>query len=123
MKWKTEIVVSSISGRLLCEIGEVYAFLDWFLHAKLFTHQLPGAGLFARPYVLKQLPKLKIWVEEAEREDFNSENWQKFRNAMLVDIGEEIEVCRLPPRTYRQCDPLKELQEMAPHSQIIVVKP
>lgn len=122
MKWKSEVVVSSISGRLLCPISEVYEFLDWFLRARLFTHQLPSAGEFASPYVLMQCPTLEIWVEDAQKENFDCPNWQKFRNALRLDVGEVIQIQRLPPRVFRQRDPIEELQEMAPGKPIIVVK-
>jgi hypothetical protein len=71
--FKLEVVLSSIYGILLCDIGDVYQFLNFVLNTELFTHQLPKAGKQARPLIEAQYP----FLAEIDLTGINPDNWKQ----------------------------------------------
>ncbi|PPF38355.1 hypothetical protein [Pseudoclavibacter sp. AY1H1] len=69
----TLAVVTATSGRLACEIGQLYEVLDHVLDDSLMTHQLPAAARAASPILYRQFPWLEGLVLPAGGEhDFNA---------------------------------------------------
>ena len=51
-------VISAYTGRVVCDIGDVYKVLDYMTGESLFSHQIPRAAERARPHLLAQVPAL-----------------------------------------------------------------
>lgn len=51
-------VLSVTTGRLLCDMDNVYAILNHITGDNLFTHALPRASRFASPLILAKYPEL-----------------------------------------------------------------
>jgi len=51
-------VLSVTTGRLLCDIGDVYMILNHVTGDNLFTHVLPRACRFAEPLIKAKYPEL-----------------------------------------------------------------
>lgn len=59
MEWETKVVMTCYTGRMMCEIDDVYKFLNWMTKDNLFTHALPRAADKCHPYLEKQFPWMK----------------------------------------------------------------
>lgn len=71
----TADVLSTITGRLMGEIGGVYEVLNWMTGESVFTHQIPRISREAVPVVLTLHPELRTAIDEAEQ--VNTENWRE----------------------------------------------
>lgn len=58
-KFRIEVVLSAVTGILLCSMDDIYDVLNFLTGDNLFTHQLPRAGRVVRIPVFKQHPFLK----------------------------------------------------------------
>ena len=92
-QFHTGTVLSIIGKALLSPegIGGVYEILDYMMSTRLFTHQLPAAADFCRPYLIKQLPQLADYDDKG----INTENWQEWLEKQIELYGEYLEVCPL----------------------------
>jgi hypothetical protein len=53
-------VLSVTTGRLVCEMGEIYGILNAITGDNLFAHVLPRANKFAAPLILAKFPALAL---------------------------------------------------------------
>lgn len=53
-------VLSITSGRLVCDMDDVYEILNFITGDNLYTHVLPRAARFAGPLIKEQYPDLAI---------------------------------------------------------------
>ena len=63
----TADVLSTITGRLMGDIGGVYRVLEFMTGHPVWTHQIPRISREATPVVLAKLPGLQQACEEAEQ--------------------------------------------------------
>lgn len=56
--FSTGAALSVVTGRLLCELDELYAILSYVTGTSVYTHQLPRASREAGPHILAQYPQL-----------------------------------------------------------------
>lgn len=115
----THDVLSTITGRLMGEIGGVYNVLNWMTGESVYTHQLPRIGREATPVVLALHPELAQAVEEAEQ--VNHKNWQAWRAMWETRYGPTITVPRFTADTHERIDPVSELAEKVHPSRITIV--
>lgn len=87
-KFPIEVVLSSIYGVLLCEIGEVYKCLNFIFDNSFYTHQLPKAGFQAQPIIESQHPFLK----EIDLSKVNPRNWKGVVTDIKNFYPTEIEI-------------------------------
>ena len=116
MKFTLGQVLSITTGKLLCEIGGVYAILNHMTGDNLFTHQLPRAMRECAPHLLKQFPQLAAVNAEAG----TAENWAVWLHDQVLEYGNEFEVSKLPEHAHEFIDPLSELAEKVHPDKIIV---
>lgn len=112
-------VLSTITGRLMGDIGGVYEVLNWMTGESVFTHQLPRIGREARPVMVDAHPQLAQAIEEAEQ--VNTDNWQEWRQKWEDRYGPTITVPKFTADTHERIDPLSEAAEHFPPERIIVV--
>lgn len=110
----TAAVLSTITGRLLCDIGGIYEVLNWMTGESVYTHQLPRIGREAEPVILAAHPQLRDAIGEAEH--VTPENWQEWRDRWLLRYGPEIAVPKMTAAEHKAIDPISELQAMAPNA-------
>lgn len=101
-----EVVLSAVTGKLLCSIGEVYEILNFLTGDNLFTHQLPRAGRVCRIPVFKEHPFLK----DIDVSDINTDNWKEKLEAIKAKHPHEIELSPVPNWTH--INPIDEAVDM-----------
>jgi len=111
-------VLTVTTGRLLCDIGDLYKILDYMTGDTLFTHQLPRASEECQEPLLEQHPHLR-GVEVPRLEGWEAyAAWLKGQAAVL---GDPLEVQPLAAVDHTHIDPLVELKQMAGDKPIIVI--
>ena len=114
----TAVVLSTITGRLLCDIGGIYEVLNWMTGESVYTHQLPRIGREAEPVILAAHPHLREAAREASL--VNTENWQEWRDRWIERYGAEIAVPKMSAAEHKAIDPIIELRSMAPNAEAAV---
>lgn len=56
MKFKANVVLSVVDGRLLCDLDDLYKLLSYMLGWSIMTHEIPGCINLCRPYLTMPLP-------------------------------------------------------------------
>lgn len=57
-EWSFPVMLTCVTGRLLCPIEEVYQILSHVLGYEVYTHQIPSALAESRPWILQHYPAL-----------------------------------------------------------------
>lgn len=57
-KFPVSVILSVTTGRLFCDMSELYRVLEAATGSPMMTHVLPRAGEFATPKLLAQYPHL-----------------------------------------------------------------
>jgi hypothetical protein len=115
----TPAVLSAVTGRLVCDIGQVYEVLNWMTGESLFTHQLPRVGREAQPAVLAMHPALAETLDEAEA--VTPENWRQYLKRWTDRHGPEMAVPKLSEDQHERIDALSELAEKVHPDRIAVI--
>ncbi len=118
-QFATADVLSTITGRLMGEIGGVYEVLNWMTGESVFTHQLPRISREATPVVLATHPLLAQAVEEAEQ--VSPENFKQWRQTWEDRYGPVIAVPKFTANTHEHIDPMSELSEKVHPDNIIPI--
>lgn len=116
----TADVLSTITGRLISDIGGVYEVLNWMTSESVFTHQLPRISGEATPVVVALHPELQAAVDEADQ--FTTTNWQEWRDRWLDRYGPIISVPKFNIAQHERIDPLSEAAQTFPPDHIVVVR-
>ena len=119
MKFTLGQVLSITTGKLLCEIGGMYAILNHMTSDNLYTHQLPRASRECAPHLLKQFPQLTA----VNAESVTTENWAAWLHDQVLEYGNEFDVAKLPEHAHEFIDPISELAEKVHPDKVIVVRP
>jgi thiamine pyrophosphate-dependent acetolactate synthase large subunit-like protein len=112
-------VLSTITGRLIGNMGGIYEVLNYMTGESVFTHQLPRIGREATPVVVAAHPQLQQAIDEAEQ--VNQENWQQWRQTWEDRYGMTISVPQFTEATHERIDPISELAEHVHPDKIHVV--
>ena len=112
-------VISAGTGRLCCDIGEVYDILNFLTGDNLFTHQLPRAFRACKDHIIEQLPWLK-WVDD-NKDACTPETVLSFVEAAAKEYGAEHELAPLPASDWERRDPIAEACEMMGSADRVIV--
>lgn len=115
----TRDVLSTITGRLMGDIGGVYEVLNWMTGESVFTHQLPRIGREATPVVVAAHPQLQQAIDEAEQ--VTPQNYLEWRKTWEDRYGPEISVPKFDAASHERIDPLSELSEKVHPDKIITI--
>lgn len=115
----TADVLSTITGRLMGEIGGVYRVLEYMTGHPVWTHQIPRISREAQPVVIAAHPTLAQACEEAEH--VTPDNYKDWLATWLDRYGPEIAVPRMTADDHENIDPLSELAEKVHPDRIVVV--
>jgi hypothetical protein len=98
-------VLMVLTGRLLCDVNDVYRILNYLTGVSLYTHQLPRATRVVAPYVAEQHPDLA----DLDWSDVNWADWQGWLNVQIGRFGPTRTLVPLPAGTYESsADPFDE---------------
>lgn len=115
----TADVMSTITGRLMGEIGGVYDVLNWMTDESVFTHQLPRISREALPVILAAHPELQNAIDESTT--VNPDNWKVWRTLWIDRYGPTIAVPKFDADSHESIDPLSELAEQVHPDRIVTV--
>lgn len=118
-EFATRDVLSTITGRLMGDIGGVYEVLNWMTGDSVFTHQLPRISREAVPVVVAAHPALQQAIDEAEQ--VTQENYKEWRQTWEDRYGMMIAVPKFGADTHERIDPISELAEHVHPDKIITV--
>lgn len=118
-EFATRDVLSTVTGRLMGDIGGVYEVLNWMTGESVFTHQLPRISREAQPVVVAAHPTLQQAIDEAEQ--VTQENYKEWRQTWEDRYGPTIAVPKFGADTHESIDPMSELAEKVHPDKIIVV--
>lgn len=118
-EFATRDVLSTITGRLMGDIGGVYEVLNWMTGESVFTHQLPRIGREATPVVVAAHPALQQAIDEAEQ--VNQGNYAQWRQTWEDRYGPTIAVPKFTAATRESIDPMSELAEKVHPDKIIPI--
>jgi hypothetical protein len=115
----TADVLSTITGRLMGDIGGVYRVLEYMAGHPVWTHQIPRVSREAQPVVIGAHPTLAQACEEAKQ--VTPDNYKVWLATWLDRYGPEIAVPRMTADDHENTDPLSELAEKVHPDRIVVV--
>lgn len=118
-EFPTADVLSTVTGRLMGDIGGVYAVLNWMTGESLFTHQLPRVSREMRPVMIAFRPELTAALKEADQ--VNRDNWREWLATWVARYGKTIAVPKFTADEHEQIDALSEAEVLTP-DRIIIVK-
>ncbi len=107
-KFETIVAVSITSGRLLCDMDDIYALLGYMTRDEPFTHQLPRFSNECKPWLLRQHPHLAGLTEEVVKLCEAGDVQVAIRH-VESSIGVMIDVERIPMDDHDRIDPVSEL--------------
>lgn len=119
-EFPTRDVLSTITGRLMGDMGGVYEVLNYMTGESVFTHQLPRIGREAVPVVVAVHPQLQQAIDEAEQ--VTQENYLQWRQTWEDRYGPTIAVPRFNEAQHERIDPLSEAAEHFRPDQIAIIK-
>lgn len=118
-EFATRDVLSTVTGRLMGDIGGVYEVLSWMAGESVFTHQLPRISREAQPVVVAAHPTLQQAIDEAEQ--VTQENYKEWRQTWEDRYGPTIAVPKFTAGSHESIDPMSELAEKVHPDRIIPV--
>jgi hypothetical protein len=119
MKFATDAVLSTSTGRLLGDIDGVYKVISFLIGRDAYTHELAFYGHRAQAALKAAFPDLP---GKADAEHVNKENYRECLATWERQFGPEINL----PDTLRDCladgkNAIETLSEMADPNKIIVI--
>ena len=112
-------VIGTITGRLLGEMGGIYAVCEFMCGFPVWTHQLPRVCQEVRPAVLLQHPQLAPVIQEADA--VTRDNWKQMIDGWSARFGASVQLRPMAAGEVCPQDPIAELAEMAPGVPVVVV--
>ena len=111
-------VVSSATGILVSDIGEVYDVLGYVLNDKLFTHQLPNASRAAEASLHEQHP----WLADLEPPQNDLGALGAWCDAVIAEHGATIPLKPAEDADWVSGNALADLADVAAGRPVIVVQ-
>lgn len=115
-EFPTEVVLSAVTGVLLCRFSELHELLDHVSGAQLFTHQLPDASRAAMPHIVAQHPQLASYTVP---DGVTAEDAESVVAAIHATYGERLPIA--PMTGYDPGDPVETLVKKMGGKPVIVV--
>lgn len=110
-------VLTMTTGKLLCQMGDVYRIAQHLAGEPVFVHQLQRVIHESRPHLLAQFPALAAVTGEGVTPD-NLAAWLYER---VIEHGEFLDVAPMQTDAHESIDPLSELAEKVHPDRIVTV--
>ena len=120
MKFTTDAVLGTSTGRLLGDIGGIYQVISFLIGRAAYTHDLAFYGKRASAALKLAIPDLPV---EADAAHVTKENFLECLAAWERQFGKEIDL----PESLRECladgkGPVETLSQMVDPAKIVIVK-
>ena len=112
------VVLTAMTGRMLCSVGELYDVLNFLTQDKLYTHQLVRASKECAPWLRRWFPQLA----ELDTSVVTPENWRAWLDEAIAKVGSSFTLRPIPRDDHDVRDPIEELVEIVGPDKVIVVK-
>lgn len=93
----TNVVISVTTGRLACEMDDIYEILDYLLSESLFTHDLARAARLVTPDLEEMFP----WLKDLELPEGGGEPFLNAIEALSKEHGRVLQLPKLVNREFR----------------------
>jgi len=110
-------VLSMTTGKLLCQMEDIYKLVAHLAGEPVWTNQLPRVGREAKPHLLAQFPALAAVTGE----EVTPENFAAWLYERVAEHGEFLDVAPMPEHAHESIDPLSELAEKVHPDRIVTV--
>jgi len=102
-------VLSITTGKLLCDMDDIYDILNYMTGSNLFTHQLPRASRTVRPYLKKWMESTVPLFDKIDRDEIQAGNANDWLSEKEKVFGKTFFLSPLPYGVYEKMDPIEEL--------------
>lgn len=102
-EFPSDAVFSTITGRLMGEIGGVYEVLNWMTGESVYTHQLPRISREAQAVMVAKQPSLQQAIDEAKQ--VTPENFREWLDRWIDRYGPVIAVPKMAIDDHERIDP------------------
>src|SRR5260370_296144 len=106
------VVLTALTGRLLCPIGDLYGVLDYMTGESLMTHQLPRASEECKDPILIQHPGLADVTVPDGLDSY--EKVAEWLAPLEARYGSTVALAPLADDDHIFIDPITELRMMRP---------
>ena len=110
-------VLSMTTGKLLCQMEDIYKIAQHLAGEPIWTHQLGRVMTESRPHLLEQFPALAAVTGD----EVTAENHAAWLAARVAEHGEWLDVAPMPEHAHESIDPLSELVEKVHPDRIVTV--
>ena len=117
MNFSLAAILSSTTGRLLCDIDELKALFDHMTQDDISTHQMLRLAEPVKTELLRQHPQLA----EIDTSNVNKDNWPFFLGEQVIAFGFNLWVD--PLGTHEHKDPVEEAVEIWGAANVLVASP
>lgn len=118
-EFPTPVVMSAVSGFLLCDFSDVQEFCEFMAGEPVWTHQLPRVGREAQASFLRQHPD-KQWAIDLCK-TVNKDNYKAVADRLIDEIGPLLAMHPMSEDEHECIDPVSELAEKVHPDKIVVV--
>ena len=110
-------VLSMTTGKLLCQMDDIYRIAQHLAGEPVWTHQLGRVMTESRPHLLAQFPALASVTGEA----VTPENFAAWLFERVSEHGEWFDVAPMPEHAHESIDPISELAEKVHPDRIVTI--
>lgn len=110
-------VLSMTTGKLLCQMDDIYRIAQHLAGEPVWTHQLGRVMTESRPHLLAQFPALAAVTGE----EVTPDNFAAWLYERVTEHGEFLDVAPMPADAHESVDPLSELAEKMHPDRIVTV--
>ena len=110
-------VLSMTTGKVLCQMEDIYRIAQHLAGGPVWTHQLPRVITESKPHLLEQFPALA----SVTGEEVTPDNFAAWLYERVTENGEWFEVAPMPADAHERIDPLSELAENVHPDRIVTV--
>lgn len=110
-------VLSMTTGKLLCQMDDVYRIAAHLAGEPIWTHQLGRVMTESKPHLLEQFPALAVVTGE----EVTGENFAAWLYERVGEHGEWFDVAPMPADAHESIDPLSELAERVHPDKIVTI--
>lgn len=110
-------VLSMTTGRLLCQMDDLYRIAAHLAGEPVWTHQLGRVITESRPHLLSQFPHLAAVTGE----DVTPDTVAAWLYDRVGEHGEWFDVTPMPADAHESIDPLSELAEKVHPDRVVTI--
>jgi len=129
--FELRVLLSSTTGKLLTDIGDICKLLGWMTNDEPMTHQLPRFNQECKPWLLRwfpdltavndELPRLEELLLVGDNKKAACEQWLLEIRELVPSLQDSYDVHRIPRDDHEQKDAYDELIAMRGTDEGVVI--